>query len=64
MLTLKEYNTIFDLIMKIKNCGSKEQKDAAHKLLLVLEKPEQKSKPMSDSEIREFYREMFGFPNE
>ena len=62
-LTLKEYNMIFDLIMKIKIYGTKEQKEAAHQLLLVLEKPEAKAK-MTQQEVREFYRNVFGFPNE
>ena len=61
-LTLKEYNLIIDLIMKIKVYGTKEQKDAAHALLLVIEKPE--AKVMTDQEVRSFYRELFGFPNE
>ena len=64
MLTLEEYNKIFDLIMKIKIYGSEDQRDAAHALLMLLKEPEQKKKPMSDSEIREYYREMFGFSNE
>ena len=62
-LTLKEYNMIFDLIMKIKIYGNEEQKKAAHQLLLVLEKPEAPKK-MTKQEVREFYRNVFGFPNE
>ena len=62
-LTLKEYNALFDIIMKIKVYGTKEQKDAAHGLLLVLEKPEAKAK-MTEQQVREFYRNVFGFPNE
>ena len=61
-LTLQEYNKLLDIITKIKTYGTKEQKKVAQALLLVIEKPE--AKVMTDQEVRTFYRELFGFPNE
>ena len=61
-LTLEEYNRLYDIIMKLKTYGTEEQKRAATALLLVIEKPTKKA-PMTTEEIREFYRELYGFPN-
>ena len=61
-LTLQQYNDLYDILMQLKRLGSEEQKKAATALLLVIEKPKAKA-PMTIQELREFYRELFGFPN-
>ena len=62
-LTLEEYNSLSDILIKLKRLGTEEQKKAAHALLLTIEKPEG-SKKMTEQEIRAFYRKLFGFLNE
>ena len=61
-LTLQEYNALYDIIMKLKTYGTEEQRKAATALLITIEKPTKKA-PMTTQEIREFYRELYGFPN-
>ena len=62
-LTLEEYNKLLDIIMKLKTYGTEKQRKAATALLLTIEKPEAPKK-MTEQEVREFYRNVFGFPNE
>ena len=62
-LTLDQYNKLFDLlIIIIRGEGDPELKKAAKRLLGGLKKPQPRT-PMTDEEIREYYREVFGYPN-
>ena len=67
ILTLQQYNDLYDLLMKVKREGNPEQRKAAQALLITLHKPEAQE-GLSEEKLEEYYKDIMGslphiFPN-